>query len=267
MPSPFSLFSVRKSLRSFLSLAAAALCFSAGSATAEEDEQAIAAAFSSGDYDKVIELTKSIPDNSPLVRARAGAFQRRGVEHFFNAEIEESIADFDAYLEYFPEEDPHHWQRGISYYYADQFEKGKAQFERHQTVNSQDVENAVFHFICAARAPGGTVEKARADFITIESDPRIPMKEIWALYAGKGTAEAVVAAAEAGNPSEAERQNRLCYAHLYLGLFFEATGEAEKSAEHIKLAAGKYRMDHYMGKVAQVHAKLRDLEVTDTPSE
>ena len=74
------------------------------------------------------------------MRARAGAFQRRGEERFFNADIEGSIKDFDAFLEIVPQQDPHHWQRGLSYYYAEEYEKGKAQFERHQTVNTQDVE-------------------------------------------------------------------------------------------------------------------------------
>ncbi|MCB1231887.1 MAG: hypothetical protein KDN19_16585 [Verrucomicrobiae bacterium] len=235
-------------------------------AAANPDQAAIATAFEKGDFDKVIELTGDVAsETSPLFRYRAAAFQNRGIEHFFDAEIKESISDFDAFLEMMPEEEPHHWQRGISYYYADEFEKGKAQFESHQTVNSQDVENAVFHFICAARAPGGSPEKARADFITIDADPRVPMTEIWALYAGKGTAEEVIAAAHRGNPSEEELRNRLCYAHLYLGLYFEAVGDNEESAEHIKLAAGKYRMEHYMGKVAQVHAKLRKLDIRDNP--
>ncbi len=227
------------------------------------DPVALRKAVTEGDYDRVIALTTGLPRESPLLPYRAAAFQRRGIEHFFAARIDESIADFDAYLELNPEDDPHHWQRGISYYYADQFEKGKAQFERHQTVNSQDVENAVFHFICAARAPGGSAEKARADFIDIRADPRVPMTEIWALYAGESSPEEVLAAARAGDPSEDELRNRLCYAHLYLGLYHEALGEPEKSAEHIILAAGKYRMDHYMGQVAQVHARLRGLEVPE----
>ena len=36
--------------------------------------------------------------------------------------------------------------------------------------------------------------------------------------------------------------------------------ELAKSAEHIRLAAFDYAMDHYMGKTAQVHAKLRGVK-------
>ncbi|MEM6916625.1 MAG: hypothetical protein AAF491_08685, partial [Verrucomicrobiota bacterium] len=56
-----------------------------------------------------------------------------------------------------------------------------------------------------------------------------------------------------------EEKNHLCYAHLYLGLYFEAVGEEEKMKEHIRLAAFSYAMEHYMGKTAQVHAKERGI--------
>jgi len=222
-------------------------------------------AYQSGDFDEVIELTGALSPESRWSQVRATALQRRGEARFFEAEIAGSIADFDAFLAMVPEQDPHHWQRGLSYYYAKEYEKGKAQFERHQDVNSQDVENAVWHFLCAVRAPGGSVETARKELIPIEHDSRVPMKEVHDLFAGRGTVEAVLEAAapdEDGVLSERER-NHLCYAHLYLGLYFEALGEAEKSAGHIRKAAYNYAMDHYMGKTAQVHAKLRGIRAEE----
>ena len=151
--------------------------------------------------------------------------------------------------------------------YLSSYEKGKEQFERHQTVNSQDVENAVFHFICAVRAPGGSVEEARKNFIKIDQDPRVPMKQIHAFYAGTGTADEVIEAAQEGDPSPDDLKNNLCYAHLYLGLYYDATGDAEKAGQHMRLAAGKYQMDHYMGKVAQVHLKLDESKAEAAKSE
>lgn len=52
-------------------------------------------------------------------------------------------------------------------------------------------------------------------------------------------------------------RNQLCYAHLYLGLHAEVTGDSEKAKHHIAQAAGPFKMDHYMGKVAVMHATLR----------
>jgi len=48
----------------------------------------------------------------------------------------------------------------------------------------------------------------------------------------------------------------LCYAHLYLGLYYEALGDDQKAKKHLKLSAIDYRMDHYMGMVAQLHHRL-----------
>lgn len=247
-----------------------AACFFLGAcAKAQEQEltpevaKQVMAAFQGGDFDKVIELTPGIEGESKWKRVRATALQRRGEERFFEGEIAGSIADFDAFVALFPDQDPHHWQRGLAYYYAEEYQKGKAQFERHQTVNTQDVENAVWHFLCAVRAPGGDLEAAKAEFIAIERDSRIPMKEVHDLFGGRGSVEAVLAAAadDDGVLSDSER-NHLCYAHLYLGLYFEAIGDAGKSAEHIRLAAFTYPMEHYMGKTAQVHAKLRGIKAT-----
>lgn len=182
---------------------------------------------------------------------------RQGVEHFFAARPKESVAAFDKLLTIVPEAKPQLWQRGLSLYYAGDFKEGRLQFETHQTYNTQDVENAVWHFICVARSE--SVDAARKLLIPIEGDTRIPMKEVHLLFAGKGNPEDVLKAAQTGD-SDGEKRNQLCYAHLYLGLYHEALGDATKAREHIVKAAKDYRMDHYMGRCAQVHAKLRGWE-------
>ena len=228
----------------------------------EDEAKKVMTAYQEEDYSTVIALTDDLPGDSSWERVRAGALQRRGEQRFFEGEIEGAIADFDGFLEIYPERDPHHWQRGLAYYYAGEYEKGKAQFERHQTVNTEDVENAVWHFLCVVRTPDGDVEAARKNLIPIENDSRVPMKEVHDLFAGRGSVEAVLEAAQPDNDgvlSDLER-NHLCYAHLYLALYHEAMGDEEKSAEHIRLAAYDYFMDHYMGRTALVHAKLRGVE-------
>ncbi len=225
------------------------------------DIKEIVSAYRSGSFDKAIRLTEGAVAGSEAGQIRASALQRRGESRFFEADIEGSIADFDEVIKMEPSQDPYHWQRGLSYYYAEEYQKGKEQFERHQTVNTQDVENAVWHFLCAVRAPGGNVGEAQKELIPIERDSRIPMKEVHDLFAGRATEEDVLnAAAQDGDGILSDRErNHLCYAHLYLGLYHEAMGNDEASAKHIKLAAIDYAMDHYMGKTAQVHAKLRGL--------
>lgn len=181
-------------------------------------------------------------------------YQRRGVLKFFEGKFEDAIADFDRVIDLVPSQEAYHWQRGIAHYYAGRYADGVAQFELHQTVNSQDVENAVWHFLCKAQLEG--LAAARQALIPIRYDTRPPMREIWRLFAGTGSVdEALEAANRLGPSGEPSRQSQ-CYAHLYLGLYFEARGEAEKAAEHIDLAATTYSMDNYMGKVAIVHSEF-----------
>lgn len=182
---------------------------------------------------------------------------REGITAFFDAKPAESVAAFDKLIALAPNSAPQLWQRGLSLYYLEKFAEGRKQFEIHQTVNPNDVENAAWHFICVAKTDG--VEAARKVLIPIEGDSRVPMKEVHDLFAGKGTEEDVMKAANADAGAETKR-NHLCYAHLYLGLYHEALGHADKAKEHMLKAAVDYKMDHYMGKCAQVHVKLRKWE-------
>lgn len=175
------------------------------------------------------------------------------VRLFFAGEPRASAALFDRFAAALPEREPELWQRGLALYYADRFADGRRQFELHRTVNPDDVENPAWHFLCVARLDG--VEAARTALLPVGRDRRVPMAEILALFAGHGDAAAVLAAAEQGEGDE--RRNQLCYAHLYLGLHAEALGDTEAARRHISLAAGRYSMDHYMGRVAVVHARLR----------
>jgi tetratricopeptide (TPR) repeat protein len=194
-----------------------------------------------------------LPILAQEAKAEAQALFREGVEAFFAAKPKESVAAFDKLIALEPALKPQLWQRGLSLYLAGQYAAGREQFEVHQTVNGHDVENAAWHFLCVARSAG--IEAARQALIPIEGDTRVPMKEVHDLFAGKGSVEQVLKSAETGE-GEA-RQNHLCYAHLYLGLYFEALGDEAKAKDHLRKAANDFRMDHYMGRCAQVHVKVR----------
>jgi lipoprotein NlpI len=197
-----------------------------------------------------------VPLTAPLLAQEAkspNAVFREGVSLFFEAKPKASVAAFDRLLELEPEVKPKLWQRGLALYYADDFARGREQFEVHQTVNTADVENAAWHFLCVARLEG--VEPARKHLIPIEGDSRVPMKQVHDLFAGTGTVEQVLAAAEQGEGEEL--RNHRCFAHLYLGLYFEALGEVAKAKDHILKAANDFSMDHYMGQCAVVHARVR----------
>jgi len=182
----------------------------------------------------------------------ARALQMRGEEHFRHARIAKSIADFDRQVELQPNRAAEHWQRGIAYYYAGEYEKGARQFELHQTVNPQDVENAIWHFLCVVRAPKGSMETAQKKLIPVTRDSRIPMAQIQQLFAGTMTPEEVLRAGEeAGGTAK-------FYADLYVGLYYEARRRDDESFRLVALAADNpAARKSYMGDVARVHVALR----------
>ena len=197
------------------------------------------------DYEKAL---KDVSEALRLEPRLMDAYQLRGTIQFKLSHFRESVQDFDRFLAYAPSQRPYHWQRGISLYYAGDYEGGRKQFELHESVNPNDVENAVWHFLCVARAIG--VERARQLILKPGADARVPMAEVYELFAGKGSVEKVLSAATPRGGDDP-----VFYAHLYLGLYHEALKNKERAREHIDKAVA-IGPNHYMGDVARVHAKL-----------
>ena len=228
----------------------------AGQAIAEDPKDERGYLFRGTVYESLERHAEAIRDFDKAIESNpraAEAYDRRGSEHFKLGHIKESINDFDKFLDLRPEAKPGHWKRGISYYYAGRFDDGRKQFEAYQTVDSNDVENAVWRFLCMARAVG--VDKARADMLKVGQDARVPMMRIYALFRGQAKPEDVLDAVRQGEPKPEELKQRLFYAHLYLGLYFEVNGDKKKSLEHLK-AAEELKTGGYMGDVARVHRAI-----------
>jgi len=185
------------------------------------------------------------------------AYYLRGRERFRLGQIEDSVADFNRYIELRPEAAAAQWERGISLYYAGQYREGARQFAAYQTRYDNDVENSVWRFLCVARTEG--IEKARNEMLPIENDPRVPMMEIYRMYRGQSTPDRVLQAAAAGQPAADVLAGRLFYAHLYIGLLYEAESQAELVRKHIQLAGDAKNkeapVNRYMWDVARIHAQ------------
>jgi lipoprotein NlpI len=170
----------------------------------------------------------------------------RAVASFESGRIAESVTAFDELARLAPDEAPYLWQRGIALYYAGRFADCRAQFESHRLVNPADVENAAWHFLCVARAE--SLQKARAALLPVGEDRRPPMAQIYQMFRGDATPEAVLRVA-------GSNVSGLFYAHLYIGLYAEARGDARQAREHVTEAAKpEYAAaGGYMQMVARVH--------------
>jgi lipoprotein NlpI len=198
------------------------------------------------DYDKALELDKTL-----LI-----AVDHRGGEKFKLGQIPESIDDFNAYLKANPKAEPAHWRRGISFYYAGKYAQGAKQFDDGRTEFGADVENAFWHYLCNARKDG--VEAARKKLLPLTgADRRVPMMRIYDLLQGKATPQDVIVTAEKADLAGKDNTEALFYAHLYVGLYYEAQDDAAKCKEHMAAAVDK-KIGHYMWDVANVHlARLK----------
>jgi lipoprotein NlpI len=173
----------------------------------------------------------------------------RAVAHFEAGRIAESAAEFDRLAQSDPRAMPYLWQRGIVLYYAGRYADCRQQFERHRTVNPNDVENAAWHFLCVARAESPTA--ARKALLPVGPDARVPMRQVYEMFRGAMTPDEVLRVAGAQPTAQ-------FYAQLYLGLYFEAIGDNRRALEHITAAAAdRYASaGDYMHMVARVHLKL-----------
>ena len=214
-------------------------------------------AFSSGKYKEALAKAKQICDLKPDVVAYQFF---RGNVGFAAGDMSQSIAAFDHVIRLDKSSEPQLWQRGLSLYYAKRFADGVKQFETHQTVNSQDVENAVWHLLCAARV--SDVEKARKKLIPITGDTRVPMSQVYEMFAGRMKPEAVLNAANATServPKDGTNHRlQKYYAHLYIGLYHEMLKKPVAAKSSLEQAAkiNPLAKDNFMGNVAKVHLQL-----------
>ncbi|WP_237607303.1 tetratricopeptide repeat protein [Roseimaritima sediminicola] len=144
---------------------------------------------------------------------------------------------------------PYLWQYGIALYFEGRFADGRRLFEAHRRVNPHDVENAAWHFLCAARETD--LSRARDILLPAPADRRAPMKQILARLAGGDDAE-ILAATEALQDTPAHAQARF-YADLYIGLIADAEGRRDKAQKYLDRAAAS-DLTHYMADVARVYA-------------
>ncbi|CAD5914485.1 hypothetical protein PCC9214_00254 [Planktothrix tepida] len=174
---------------------------------------------------------------------------QRGMVYFKLAKIAESIQDFDHAEQLNPTVKPYLWQRGLSYYYSQQYQLGAEQFEIDLTVNSQDVEETVWRYLCIAQFQG--VEAAKNTLLPVKNDPRPVLRSVYDLFAGNCTPEDLLKIGQ----NQGKRGN--FYSHLYLGLYHEAEQNIEQAKTYINQAATEYKIDDYMWNLAVVHQNIK----------
>ncbi len=193
-------------------------------------------------------------------------YSQRGDVQFFLGDFKAAAADYDKMVDLDPKLDSGHWRRGIAWFYTEEYEKAAGQFERYHSFDNVDRENGIWRYLCQYKAFG--VEKAREGLLKYEKDDREPFGDVYRLFQGTMTAVELLTKIRKAEISDTERQKRLFYAELYVGLNEEVEGRANSAREHLSAAASNPWPEqagygpHYMWQVARLHAELLATDAT-----
>ncbi|QDU62822.1 Lipoprotein NlpI precursor [Planctomycetes bacterium Pan216] len=158
----------------------------------------------------------------------------RGSVHFKLGHFKESVDDFDSMLDVLPSYRPRLWQRGISLYYLDRFPESAEQFVVHHEANSTDRENGIWKFMAQSRDEG--TDKARREMIEYTQFDREPFPDLYDMFAGKKTPEEVLDRIQKEEMTTNERDKRLFFGHLYVGIHHDLQGNRAKALAHLREA-------------------------------
>ena len=192
------------------------------------------------------------------------AHYKKGCWNFRLGKIDESMKEFDRYVELEPARANSQWERGITCYYARKYKAGAQQFVDYQSFHDNDVENAVWRYLCQMKFDGK--EKARKAILPIKADPRIPMMEIYRLFRSESTPAQVMKVLEASPSMGLRSQHEKFDAHLYLALYFDSEGKLDEAKKQIDFSVKQFKAGDYMWAVAVEHQKHVDEQIAERSS-
>ena len=206
---------------------------------------------------------KLLDESSKLVAEKPNSltgYSQRGDALFFLGRFKEAVADYDKMITLDEGERASHWRRGIALFYAGQFEDAAAQFESYHSFDQIDRENGIWRYLSQHRADGRA--KAREGLLKYQKDDREPFPAVYKLFAGTMTPEEILAQINEAKIAKSEREKRLFYAHLYIGLNHAVEGEDKLAQEHLALATRNTwgpvagYGPHYMWQVGRLHEAI-----------
>ena len=207
--------------------------------------------------DKTIaRLTKAIESAPDSERLYSG----RGDAYFFRARFKEAVADYDKMVDLNPKLEKSHWRRGIAWFYAGQYKRAAHQFEIYNTFDNVDRENGIWRFFSQAKAYG--LIKARQGLLKYKKDDREPFPSVYQLFADKTTPSEILTQIREAKIDDHEREKRLFYAQLYIGLNNDIHGKPKRAIEHLREAVANQwgpkagYGPNYMWHVGIIHYEL-----------
>lgn len=216
---------------------------------------------------EITELTKSFQKLLGGASARIekspeslDGYSQRGDAYFFLGRFKEAVSDYDKLNEFDPEHSASNWRRGIALFYAGRSEDATAQFDSYHSFDQVDNENGIWRYLSQHKSIGR--EKAREKLFKYKKDDREPFPSVYKLFAGTMTPDDILNGITKADLTKSDRESRLFYAHLYIGLNYAVEEDSAKAQQHLAAAtknpwpkAASYG-PNYMWHVARLHEEL-----------
>ena len=180
----------------------------------------------------VDESTKLIAQDPEQVQP----YSSRADAYFFLGEFKKAVDDYEKTVELQPRTAASHWRRGIAYFYNKQYKKAANQFEMYHTFDDVDRENGIWRYFSQYKAYG--MKKAREGLLKYKKTDREPFPAVYKLFAGEMTPKEILAEIDTAKIGVAEREKRLFYAELYIGLNEALEGRNQPSMSHLHKSVG-----------------------------
>lgn len=188
------------------------------------------------------------------------ALSKRGDLHFFRGDFIDSLRDYEKMCEVDPAQEPGHWRLGLAQFYVGQFETSAKFFDRFFQTDDVDREGGLWKWLAQAKGAGS--EKAREGLLKYTKFDREPMPTVYRLFEGTITPNELLKTVEDSKLSKTEREKRLFYIELYIGLWLDALKKPVEALPHFHAAtANTWPRDagygpNWMWHVARVHFEL-----------
>jgi len=213
-------------------------------------------------------LAESLQKNADLLSAklldkdspRVRLLSQRGDALFFLGDFKEAVADYEEMVDLDPQQGDSHWRRGIARFYAGKAKEAAQQFEAYHSFDDIDRENGIWRYFSQYRAYGP--EKAKQGLLKYRKTDREPFPDVYRLFSGDTTPEKILAAINNAEISKDEREKRLFYAQLYIGLNHAVEGRGEDAIVHLRESTANSwgrtagYGPQYMWHVGRVHLNL-----------
>ena len=182
---------------------------------------------------------ETLRSNPTPPEASAGAtniHSIRGDSLFFLGRFKESVTEYQKMVTLDPSLDSSHWRLGIALFFADEPKLAVTQFEKYHSFDNVDRENGIWRYLSQFKATDSAT--AQKELIRYDRDDREPFPAVYKLFDGSLSPEQAIASIPNDLP-EAEKDKRLFYTELYIGMHMVVKKNTKEATRYLKLAVSR----------------------------